>query len=268
MRMTLKSPGRRVGASCSSPWSCGSCSCPPPSGTRSSTIIAAALHGRGGPRPQALLLERLQLLPHAVRASAGRRRWARRRWAATTSSTGPHLLGSERTGPDLSYIGRKRSEAWELQHLKHPRDALAAVDHAELLPAVRQGPARHRRLSSSRRATASAQQRMVPPENTAYLGKTDPVGYPDGQTVTEGVDQGWPTWNAAHLQEGKKIYVTRCMTCHGCAGNGLGTYGGHQVVTPVNFKADPYRGDARRRVDLARLGGRARARSCRSGRRA
>ena len=54
----------------------------------------------------------------------------------------------------------------------------------------------------------------------------------------------------------RDIYVTRCMTCHGCAGNGLGSYGGHQVVTPVNYKAEPYRGNARRRMDLARLGGR------------
>ena len=33
----------------------------------------------------------------------------------------PMILGSERTGPDLSYIGRKRSEAWEIEHLKDPR---------------------------------------------------------------------------------------------------------------------------------------------------
>ena len=33
----------------------------------------------------------------------------------------PMILGSERTGPDLSYIGRKRSQAWEIQHWKDPR---------------------------------------------------------------------------------------------------------------------------------------------------
>ncbi|HUX75697.1 MAG TPA: cbb3-type cytochrome c oxidase subunit II, partial [Anaerolineae bacterium] len=33
----------------------------------------------------------------------------------------PVILGSERTGPDLSYLGRKRSEAWEIEHLKDPR---------------------------------------------------------------------------------------------------------------------------------------------------
>ena len=34
----------------------------------------------------------------------------------------PMILGSERTGPDLSYIGRKRSEAWEIDHWKDPRE--------------------------------------------------------------------------------------------------------------------------------------------------
>ena len=33
----------------------------------------------------------------------------------------PMILGSERTGPDLSYVGRKRGEAWEIAHLKDPR---------------------------------------------------------------------------------------------------------------------------------------------------
>ncbi len=33
----------------------------------------------------------------------------------------PVPLGSERTGPDLSYVGRKRSMQWEIDHLKEPR---------------------------------------------------------------------------------------------------------------------------------------------------
>ena len=33
----------------------------------------------------------------------------------------PMILGSERTGPDLSYIGRKRAQQWEIDHLKDPR---------------------------------------------------------------------------------------------------------------------------------------------------
>ena len=43
----------------------------------------------------------------------------------------PVILGSERTGPDLSYIGRKRSEEWEIQHLKSPAGLIPAVHHAQ-----------------------------------------------------------------------------------------------------------------------------------------
>jgi cbb3-type cytochrome c oxidase subunit II len=34
----------------------------------------------------------------------------------------PMILGSERTGPDLSYIGHKRSMQWEIDHLRSPRE--------------------------------------------------------------------------------------------------------------------------------------------------
>ena len=41
--------------------------------------------------------------------------------AADYNYDNPMILGSERTGPDLSYIGRKRSQQWEIDHLKDPR---------------------------------------------------------------------------------------------------------------------------------------------------
>ena len=34
----------------------------------------------------------------------------------------PMVLGSERTGPDLSYLGRKRAEQWDIDHLNSPRE--------------------------------------------------------------------------------------------------------------------------------------------------
>ena len=149
----------------------------------------------------------------------------------------PHLLGSERTGPDLSYIGRKRSAAWELEHLKHPRN----LSPLSIMPNFYQLPDQDLRDIVAflfDQGDQVAQQRMVPPENTPYLGKIDPIGYP--MVTVKDMDQGWESWNSAHLQEGKVVYVTHCMTCHGCAGNGLGSYGGHMVVTPVNFRAEPY----------------------------
>jgi len=150
----------------------------------------------------------------------------------------PMILGSERTGPDLSYIGRKRSEAWEIGHLKHPRhyspmsimpdfyfledDELKAV--ASYLFALGD--------------RTSAQHMIMPP--APYKGEMDPLPYPE-VSLTENQSVGWSSWEASHLQEGKELYVSHCLTCHGCAGNGLGHYSGTKVVTPANFKEEPFR---------------------------
>lgn len=153
----------------------------------------------------------------------------------------PMILGSERTGPDLSYVGRKRSEEWEIAHLRDPRE----YSPLSIMPSF--GFLSDEDL----RAIATylfalgdrvAQERMIlPPE--PYAGSTDPLSYP-AETPASGDSpppQGWSTWEAADLQAGKELYVDRCMTCHGCAGNGLGSYAGTLTVTPANFKQEPFR---------------------------
>jgi mono/diheme cytochrome c family protein len=150
----------------------------------------------------------------------------------------PMILGSERTGPDLSYVGHKRSEAWEVEHLKDPRQfsPLSIMPSFAFLP------------DKDLRAIAAylfylgdqvAQERMILPPDV-YAGMTDPV---DSLLVKPNADQpqGWMTWEAAGLQEGKEIYTNYCLTCHGCAGNGLGSYAGTLAVTPANFKQEPFR---------------------------
>jgi mono/diheme cytochrome c family protein len=151
----------------------------------------------------------------------------------------PLILGSERTGPDLSYLGRKRSEAWEIAHLIDPR----GYSPKSIMPSFE--------FLSDNDLTAIvtylfalgdrvAQERMIlPPEMYAYL--QDPIYYPQATPPTDNSSQGWATWQAADLQEGKELYIDYCLTCHGCAGNGLGSYGGTMLVTPANFKQDPYR---------------------------
>ena len=53
----------------------------------------------------------------------------------------PMILGSERTGPDLSYIGRKRSQQWEIDHLEDPRDYSPLSIMPRLRVALGTGPA-------------------------------------------------------------------------------------------------------------------------------
>ena len=152
----------------------------------------------------------------------------------------PMILGSERTGPDLSYIGRKRSEQWELKHLQHPRD----LSPLSIMPnfAALSGQDQHDIVAylfnlGDRNSAAW----MIRPYNTPYLNVKGPTPEPTAQPGLTDVPQGWPLFKSSGLWQGKQIYLTNCQTCHGCAGNGLGGYGGTMVVTPVNFKQEPFR---------------------------
>ncbi len=152
----------------------------------------------------------------------------------------PLILGSIRTGPDLSYIGRKRSQRWEIDHLKHPRQfsPLSVMPEFAFLP------------ESDLRAISEYLYNLGDRNATEFMVESpEPYQASTPTTFTTAVQaggadptpQGWPTFKESGLYEGKMIYASRCITCHGCAGNGLGTYGGTLIVTPANFKADPFR---------------------------
>jgi cbb3-type cytochrome c oxidase subunit II len=150
----------------------------------------------------------------------------------------PMVLGSERTGPDLSYLGRKRSEAWDIRHLGSPREMspLSIMASFDFLSDQDKQDVIHYLFNLGDRV--AAERMILPPAPYAYLQSTrsDPMTEP-----TSNPPQGWPTWRAANLQEGKELYVARCLTCHGCAGNGLGSYAGTLTVTPADFKQEPFR---------------------------
>jgi mono/diheme cytochrome c family protein/cbb3-type cytochrome oxidase cytochrome c subunit len=150
----------------------------------------------------------------------------------------PMILGSERTGPDLSYIGRKRSEAWEIEHWKNPRklSPLSIMSSFEFLSDEDLEAMAAYIFNLGDRVAA---ERMIRPPDT-YAHIVDPIAYPMESTTSD-QPQGWPTWTAAGLQEGKELYVERCLTCHGCAGNGLGSYAGTLTITPADFKQEPFR---------------------------
>lgn len=153
----------------------------------------------------------------------------------------PLILGSERTGPDLSYVGRKRSQAWEVDHMKDPRkySPLSIMPSYDFLPDEDLEAIAAYLFALGDRV--AAERMILPPAE--YAGLTNPLPLPEIalDTSANAAPQGWPAWLAADLQEGKEIYVRNCMTCHGPAGNGLGTYAGTLAVTPADFKQEPFR---------------------------
>jgi mono/diheme cytochrome c family protein len=151
----------------------------------------------------------------------------------------PLTLGSERTGPDLSYIGRKRDLAWEVNHLKHPRQysPMSIMPNwyflsDEELQAVS--------VYLFNLGDRNAAEWMIRPP-VDYSQNINAITFPKVTPDPNGNPQGWDTWSAAKLQDGKVLYIDRCQTCHGAAGNGLGTYAGTKVVTPADFQQEPFR---------------------------
>ena len=151
----------------------------------------------------------------------------------------PVILGSERTGPDLSYIGRKRSEEWEIQHLKSPRDLspLSIMPNFNFLKDDELSAIATYLFNLGDRV---AQERMILPPDV-YAGMENPKDYTLVADGGSSDPQGWPTFTETGLQNGKEVYVKYCLTCHGCSGNGLGSYGGTLAVTPADFKQEPIR---------------------------
>jgi len=151
----------------------------------------------------------------------------------------PLILGSERTGPDLSYIGRKRSEGWEIEHLKSPREfsPMSIMASFEFLSDEELNAIAAYLYNLGDRVAA---ERMIEPP-APYSHLEAPV---EEQLVSEASlssPPGWQLWNESGLQAGKEIFVARCVTCHGDSGNGLGSYAGTLIVTPADFRAEPYR---------------------------
>ena len=151
----------------------------------------------------------------------------------------PMILGSERTGPDLSYVGRKRSQQWEIDHMRDPRQysPMSIMPQFKFLTDTQaQAISEYLFYLGDRNAAEFMVQAPAPYQNVPTPAEQRAVP----STGTNPPPQGWPTFIQSGLYEGKQIYVSHCLTCHGCAGNGLGTYGGTLIVTPANFKASPF----------------------------
>ncbi|MEO8902024.1 MAG: cbb3-type cytochrome c oxidase subunit II [Polyangiaceae bacterium] len=136
-------------------------------------------------------------------------------WYAGT----PAVLGSERTGPDLSNVGeRQASDAWQLMHLYNPR----AVVPDSVMPAfhwlfeVKPQAARNERVVAVPRAYGPAQGVVVPSQAAldlvAYLLELKQEPLPGGARV--------PASAPAHAA-GATLFANNCAACHQTSGAGI-----------------------------------------------
>lgn len=155
----------------------------------------------------------------------------------------PHLLGTERTGPDLAQIGGMRPTEWHTVHDKDPRNTsprsimprfeFLSEDELNSLVSYIQ------RLGGEELEPASFHP-AVPYE---YKDKKQPYA-PVMMEAKKHYDAGNDTYNGSEstalafesvFDEGKKIFTQKCLPCHGGSGDAQGPYARHVVTQPANL---------------------------------
>lgn len=144
------------------------------------------------------------------------------------------LMGTERTGPDLTNIGlRQPSLAWNLLHIYQPR----AVVEKSIMPAypwlfeIKSElsekdvevvvPDAYRKGITGKIVATQEALNLV-----AYLQSLKQVPLPDGNTPKEFLYKKKEipmvvNGNNANLPDGKLLYTNNCMSCHQANGEGL-----------------------------------------------
>jgi cbb3-type cytochrome c oxidase subunit II len=154
----------------------------------------------------------------------------------------PHLLGSERTGPDLSQEGGEHPDDWHLAHYTNPRYTrpesvmpsfeFLGREKVEALIAYKQGLGfknadfRVERQRSWKKKTIEAYE-AGPDKNVEWLHSHVPRPWtelPNPYSTTE-----------AGLKRGHKIYQSFCIGCHGPIGDGMGPAQPYLYPPPLNF---------------------------------
>lgn len=154
----------------------------------------------------------------------------------------PHLLGSERTGPDLSQEGGEHPDDWHLAHFRNPRStrplslmprfAFLGDRDVELLTGYVQALGakaadyRVQRQDYWKRQAVAA-YRAGPAANLDWLHSKAPPVWLD-------MPNPYPADQAA-LARGLEVYEIYCVSCHGPVGDGKGIAAPDLLPPPLDF---------------------------------
>ncbi len=154
----------------------------------------------------------------------------------------PHLLGTERTGPDLSQVGGEHPDDWHWAHFTNPR----FVRPESIMPAWEfLGKERIRTLIAYKQslgfkdADFRVQRQKIWKEKSIAAYEAGPEG--NVAWLHSKVPEPWtklpnpyPT-TAAGFKRGHKIYQSFCIGCHGPIGDGMGPAQPFLYPPPLNF---------------------------------
>jgi cbb3-type cytochrome c oxidase subunit II len=154
----------------------------------------------------------------------------------------PHLLGTERTGPDLSQEGGEHPDDWHIAHFLNPRFtrpesvmpswAFLGQKKLEALTAYIQSLGfinADQRLERQKiwKEKAIAAFEAGPDENVRWLHAMVPEGW-------RKIVNPYPT-TEVDLERGHRIYQSYCIGCHGPVGDGMGEAQPDLYPPPLNF---------------------------------
>jgi cytochrome c oxidase cbb3-type subunit 2 len=154
----------------------------------------------------------------------------------------PVLVGTERTGPDLSQEGGEHPDDWHLAHFINPRNTspISLMPNWEFL-----GPDKIKKLTAfvqflgmkdadtrvTRQRYWKVQAIMAyqsgPDKNIEWLHSHIP-------DIWRPMPNPYPATDAA-LERGKEIYQEYCIGCHGPIGDGQGPAARFLSPPPLNF---------------------------------
>lgn len=155
----------------------------------------------------------------------------------------PNFLGTERTGPTLGQIGGMRPTIWLRDHYVDPR----MVEPRSVMPSFAWLPdddiadldAYVQHLGGKDLETRHFQPRPPAPYDTAKypheaLVSLATSSYDTTEQAFSG-DAKTATEYEKVFEAGKLIHAQRCLPCHGCSGNGQGSYARTLVARPANI---------------------------------
>jgi cbb3-type cytochrome c oxidase subunit II len=154
----------------------------------------------------------------------------------------PILLGSQRTGPDLSQEGGEHPDDWHIAHFINPRytrpnsimpafeflgtERIQLLTHYVQSLGLKDADNRMARQNYWKQKAIEAYE-AGPEANVKWLNEHVPQGWRD-------IPNPYPT-TAAGLARGHKIYQDNCLGCHSPIGDGMGPAQPWIYPPPFNF---------------------------------
>jgi cbb3-type cytochrome oxidase cytochrome c subunit/mono/diheme cytochrome c family protein len=154
----------------------------------------------------------------------------------------PHLVGTERTGPDLSQEGGEHPDDWHQAHFANPR----FTRPESLMPSWEfLGPEKIKALIAYKQSLGfkladgrTARQKYWKAES---IGAFESGPDKNVEWLQSHVPDGWKTLpnpyptSSAGLGRGHRIYQSFCIGCHGPVGDGMGPAQPYLYPPPLNF---------------------------------